>query len=297
MTTANSNWGRWGSDDESGALNLLTPDMVRTAAQGVRSGKVYSLGIPVQSTGVPLLDYRGTPMRLTLTNESDEENFALFGSPAGTGTNEDLLVFASHTTSHIDALCHVYYEKQHYNGVPASGMKTQTGAQKLGIEKLGGIAAHTVLLDLAGYFNVEWLEPGQKISGDDLDSCAHAQGVEIRAGDVVLIRTGYLDYWFAKNPDIGFEQPGIGADAADWLVKKDVVAVGSDNAAVEVIPFDNDDFLCVHKILLVQSGIYMMEFLNLTEMAQDQCYEGLITVAPLKITGATGSPVNPIVIG
>jgi len=297
MKTTENNWGRWGNEDEMGALNLLTPEMVRTATQGIRNGKVYSLGIPIQSSGVPLLEHRGTPMRLTLTNESDEENFALFGAPVGTGTNEDLLVFASHTTSHIDALCHVYHEKKHYNGVPASEMKTQTGARKLGIEKLGGIAAHATLLDVAGYFNVEWLEPGHTITADDLDKCAHTQGIEVRKGDLVLIRTGYLDYWFAKNPDVGFDQPGIGADAARWLVNKDVVAVGSDNAALEVIPFDDDDFLCVHKILLVHSGIYIMEFLNLTEMAQDRCYEGLITVAPLKITGATGSPVNPIVIG
>ena len=103
--------------------------------------------------------------------------------------------------------------------------------------------------------------------------------------------------WFEKAPEIPFEQAGIGLDAAHWLFDNDVVAVGSDNAAVEVIPFDSNDFLSVHKVLLVQAGIYMIEFLNLAEMAADECYEGLMTVAPLKITGATGCPVNPTVIG
>jgi kynurenine formamidase len=298
MEAEQRNWGRWGEEDEIGSLNLITPDVVKAATRSVRTGKVYTLGIPIQSSGVPLfVEYRGTPMRLTLTNESDEENFVWMGAPVGTGTNEDMLVFASHTTSHIDALSHVYYDKLHYNGVPARQMKTKAGAQKLGIEKIRGIVARAVLVDVAGYFNVKWLEPGQQVSGDELAACARSQGVEIRAGDLVLIRTGYLDYWFANNPDVGFSQPGIGIDAARWLAERDIVAVGSDNAAVEAMPFDAGDLFPVHKMLLVDRGIYMMEYLNLTDMANDHCFEGLITVAPLKITGASGSPVNPIVIG
>ena len=124
-----TNWGRWGDDDERGALNLLTPEAVRAGAAAVTTGKVYSLGIPIQSTGVPLLDYRGTPMRLTLMNESDDGRFSMYGAHEGTGAHEDILVFASHTTSHMDALCHVYENHQHYNGVAASEMKTHTGAR------------------------------------------------------------------------------------------------------------------------------------------------------------------------
>jgi sodium--glutamate symport carrier gltS len=94
-----------------------------------------------------------------------------------------------------------------------------------------------------------------------------------------------------------FEQAGIGADAAHWLAEKDIVAVGCDNAAVEVIPFDDNDFLNIHKILLVNCGIYLLEFLNLVEPANDGVYEGMLSVGPLKVTGATGSPINPIFIG
>lgn len=131
MTSVDNNWGRWGEADEKGALNLITPELTKAAARSVRTGKVYSLGIPIQSSGVPLLGYRGTPMRLTLLNDSDEGFFALFGAAAGTGANEDIVQFASHTTTHIDALCHVYEEKKYYNGVPESKMKIQTGARKL----------------------------------------------------------------------------------------------------------------------------------------------------------------------
>ena len=113
----------------------------------------------------------------------------------------------------------------------------------------------------------------------------------------MLLRTGYLDMWFEQSGDEGYAQPGIGFEAAAWLADRDVVAVGSDNAAVEVIPFDNNDFLGVHKVLLVQRGIYMLEFLNLAELAADECYTGLLSVAPLKVTGATGSPINPVFVG
>jgi kynurenine formamidase len=297
--TAN-NWGRWGDDDERGALNLLTPDVIKSAAASIAKGNVYSLGIPIQGQGVPLMDYRGTPMRLTLQDSTDDGVYEVYGCHKGTGAHEDVLVMASHTTSHMDALVHVYGDYKHYNGVGHDTMHALGGAQKLGIEKVGGFAARAVLLDMVKYFggDDDWVTLGRIITADDLQGAAKAQGVEVRAGDVVLIRTGYLQFWWNNAPNpMPFEQAGIGLDAARWLASMDVVAVGSDNAAVESVPFDDNDFLAVHKVLLVDHGIYMLEFLNLVEPARDGVYEGVITVAPLKVTGATGSPINPIFIG
>ena len=297
---ATNNWGRWGADDERGALNHLTPEVIRAAAASITSGNVYSLGIPIQGQGVPLLDYRGVPMRLTLQDGTDDGMYASYGAQDGTGAHEDVLVMASHTTSHMDALIHVYEGHQHYNGVPFGEMRALGGAAKLGIEKVGGFAARGVLLDMVNHMGADgWLTPGTMITGSDLEACAAAQGTEVRAGDVVLIRTGHLDMWWSNNaagiPE-GFEQAGIGSDAAEWLAARDVTAVGSDNAAVEVIPFDQNDFLIVHKMLLVQCGIYMLEHLDLRQAAADKSYEGIIAIAPLKVTGATGSPINPIFI-
>ncbi len=292
-----TNWGRWGEEDERGALNLLTPEVLIAAAASIRRGRVYPLGIPIQPEGVPLLDYRGKPMRLTLQDSTDEGIYDEYGCKPGTGAHEDVMIFASHTTSHMDALIHVYEDGLHYNGVPSGAMRALGGATKLGIEKVGGFAARAVLLDMPRYFgDANWVEPGRNISGEDLEGACAAQGVEVRAGDVVLVRTGYLQMWFQQQGDQGYAQPGIGLDAAEWLVGRDVVAVGSDNAAVEVIPFDTNDFLAVHKVLLVRRGIYMLEFLDLSAPAADESWEGLLTVAPLKVTGATGSPVNPIFV-
>lgn len=297
--TTSNNWGRWGEDDERGALNLLTPDVVKAAAASITQGKVYSLGIPIQNQGVPLMDYRGTPMRLTLQDSTDDGIYEAYGCHKGTGAHEDVLVMASHTTSHMDALVHVYGNYKHYNGFGHDTMRALGGAQKLGIEKVGGFAARAVLLDMVKYFDEgDWVTLGRNITANDLQSAAKKQGVEIRAGDVLLVRTGYLQFWWQNAPNpTPFEQAGIGIDAARWIASQDVVAVGSDNAAVEVIPFDENDFLTVHKVLLVDHGIYMLEFLNLVEPANDEIYEGVIAVAPLKVTGATGSPINPIFIG
>ena len=299
-TPTSTNWGRWGDDDERGALNHLTPDVVKAAAGSITSGRVYSLGIPIQGQGVPLMDYRGTPMRLTLQDSTDDGIYEAYGCEQGTGAHEDVLVMASHTTSHMDALVHVYGDYKHYNGVPHDAMHALGGAQKLGIDKVGGFAARAVLLDMVSYFGDEgWVTLGRNITSDDLRGAAAAQGTEVRAGDVVLVRTGYLQFWWdnnAKGSPPPFEQAGIGGDAARWLASMDVAAVGCDNAAVEVIPFQDNDFLHVHKVLLVEAGIYMLEFLDLSGPAANGDHEGVLAVAPLKVTGATGSPVNPIFI-
>ncbi len=274
---------------------------MKAAAASITQGKMYTLGIPIQGQGVPLMDYRGTPMRLTLQDSTDDGIYASYGCHEGTGAHEDVLVMASHTTSHMDALVHVYGDYKHYNGVGHDAMHALGGAQKLGIDKVGGFAARAVLLDMVDYFGDDThVELGRNITAADLQGAAAKEGVEVRAGDVVLVRTGYLQFWWANN-EAGnpppFEQAGIGSDAANWLASLDVVAVGCDNAAVEVIPFQDNDFLAVHKILLVNAGIYLLEFLDLSAPAADGVYEGLITVAPLKVTGATGSPINPIFIG
>ena len=293
-----ANWGRWGHEDERGTLNLLTPEVVLAATRVCRTGKVYHLGLPVQREGMPILDYRGAPQRLTLMNQADPGMFTMYGAPADVGVNEDILVMASHTITHMDALCHVYAGGAIYNGFPADSFRTNSGAPHCGIDKVRGIAGRAVLLDLPRKAGADWLEPGQVITGDDLDACAGDQGVEVRAGDILLVRTGYLDYFFSLNgAPPPFAQPGIGLSAVDYVRDNDIAAVGADNAAVEVIPFDDNRFLGVHMELLLRLGVPLIEHLQLRDLAADGVSEALLIVAPLLVTGATGSPVNPVAIG
>ncbi|TMK54899.1 MAG: cyclase family protein [Actinobacteria bacterium] len=293
------NWGRWGSEDERGALNLLTDDAVLAATRMCKTGKLYRLGLPIDRVGGPLLDYRGTPQRLTLSSQTDGRRNAMYGAAPGVGANEDVLVLASHTLTHIDAFSHVFGDDKFYNGFSNDEFASYGGAARCGIEKLNSFAGRAVLLDLPHHQSVDWLELGHIITGDELEACRASQGVEISSGDIVLIRTGFLDFFFAleTGTPMPFEQAGIGVDAAKWLAARDVAAVGADNSAVEAIPFDGNEFLAVHLELLVQGGITLMEHLDLREMASDGCYEALLVVAPLPVVGATGSPINPVAIG
>ncbi|MCG3776533.1 MAG: hypothetical protein JW395_3392 [Nitrospira sp.] len=295
----NDNWGRWGDSDERGALNLLTADVVLEATRKCRTGKVYRLSLPLKRTGVPIAAYRGGPQRLTLLAEGDDL-LKVAGVLEGDGACEDVLILPSHSVTHIDALCHVYHEGKFYNGFPASGFETNAGAQHLGVDKLAGFAGRAILLDVAGFLGVEWLESDHVIGPAELKACALHQGVVIEPGDIVLIRTGWQDKFLAAvaaGETPGHAQPGIGLEAAKYLAGCDVSAVGSDNSGIEPIPFPAGQALAVHIELLVRRGITLIENMMLREMAIDRCYEALFVVGPLPVPGASGSPVNPIAIG
>lgn len=290
---------RWGEADERGALNLLDPATVLAATQVCRTGVVYNLGLPVQRTGVPVFDYRGAPQRLTLAGAGEMGAYSAFGAPADLGANEDTLVIAAHNGTHMDALCHVFAGGKLYNGFDASTFTASRGAARCGIEKTGGFASRAVLLDVARHFGVEWLEPGTKISGDDLEACRAAQGVEVRQGDTLLVRTGWLDLY--ASLDAGqphpLGQPGLATSTVEWIDDHDLAAIGADNAAIECIPFDDNVFLILHIELLVKRGITLIEHLVLSKMAADGCHEALFIAAPMLVTGGSGSPLNPIAIG
>lgn len=290
---------RWGADDERGTLNLLDPSIVLAATRTPSTGVVYNLGLPVQRSGVPVIDYRGAPQRLTLSGAGERGAFKDYGAPDDVGANEDTLVIPAHNGTHMDALCHVFADGKFYNGFDAASFTASRGAARCGIEKTGGFAGRAVLLDVAGHQGVDWLEPGTNITADDLEACRAAQGVEIGRGDIVLVRTGWLDLFLGLPPGepAPFLQPGIGRSSVAFFDDHDISAVGADNAAVECIPFDDNEFLAVHKELLVKRGVTMLEHLVLGKMAADRCYESLLVVAPLLVTGASGSPVNPIAIG
>lgn len=296
------NWGRWGADDERGTLNLIDPKGVAAAAHEVRTGKAYPLGLPIARDAGPVFEHRGAPQRLTLSSQTDNM-FEGFPGGSEVGANEDVFVIASHSITHMDALCHVQHRGKFYNGFDAGTFRSHSGAERCGIEKLGAFAARAVLLDLPRHQGVPFLEPGTTITAADLEGCAAAQGVEVRAGDALLVRTGHLDNWKAETAagrEPSFAQAGLGVDAVSFVRDHDIAAVGADNGAIEVIPFDDERFLAVHIALLVELGVPLMEHLWLTDLAEGMAEAGtyacLLTVTPLPVTGATGSPINPVAI-
>jgi kynurenine formamidase len=276
---------RWGEDDERGALNLQTTESVLAGLGAARTGRVYALGLPVQRSGQPHVAHRPAPQRLTLTSDTDDQMFAAFGAAAGTGSHEDVVVLPTHEATHMDALGHVFDGDALYNGFPADSASTYGGLAHCGIEKAGPIVARGVLFDLGP------LPPGHVVTVAELEACK----VSLTPGSVALVRTGWLEA-FDPMAGLTYEQPGLGLDTARWLADHDVVAIGADNTAVEAMPFDGGGFMPVHVELLVRRGVYLLEHLVLAPLARDGVREVLFVAAPLPITGASGSPVNPVAI-
>ncbi|MFN8625970.1 MAG: cyclase family protein [Candidatus Binatia bacterium] len=292
--------GRWGADDERGALNLLTADRVLAATRGCTTGKVYPLAVPIRRDSNLAMAHRGAPRRYNLLDRTDGDIFGPWGAGPADGANEDVLLLPSHTHTHMDALCHIYTKGALYNGFLNDTFHTHRGAARCGIEKTPAFAGRAVLLDLPGHQGVEWLPPGHAITPMELAACRDRQGSTLGSGDILLVRTGWLDLCAARaaaGEALPHDQPGIGLAAAEWVAAQDIAAIGADNAAVEVLPFDRGIFVGVHIELMVKRGIIFLEHLLLSELARDRCYEGLFVVGALPVVGASGSPVNPVVIG
>jgi kynurenine formamidase len=277
--------GRWGEDDERGALNLQTHESVLAGVGAAGTGRVYSLGLPVQRSGQPHVAHRPSPQRLTLTSDTDAGMFSAFGAAPGTGSHEDVVVLPTHEATHMDALGHVFDGDALYNGFPAGSTSTYGGLARCGIEKAGPVVARGVLFDVGP------LPPGHVVTVAELEVC----GVSLTPGSVALVRTGWLEA-FDPHAALTYEQPGLGVAAAAWLADQDVIAVGADNTAVEAMPFDGGGFMPVHVELLVRRGVYLLEHLVLEPLARDGVHEFLFVAAPLPITGASGSPVCPVAI-
>lgn len=290
-----NNWGRWGEDDERGAFNLLTPEHVLGALRGAaRTGRIYSLAQPLQMTGVPMSDSGGTPIHVMARDAGDYATGAVEAHASKHA--EDYLTVRMHAnTTHIDSLGHVWTGDTIYNGHPAASIASK-GMLRCGIQNLPGLVTRGVLLDIAGRLGLPRLAASQEITVRDLEDAAGAAGVAIGAGDVVLLRTGWPAMFAEDRHAYVSSGPGLGVAGATWLSERDVAAVGCDTLGVEVRPYPPGTSSPVHLHLLHQHGIYMIELLDLEELARDAVHEFLFIGVPLRLTGGTGSPLQPLAI-
>lgn len=207
-----------------------------------------------------------------------------------------LLIMADHSGTHIDALCHQAEHQQMFGDRRVeAGLQTPTGFTELGVETIAPVIARGILLDVARAARL--LDSDQaSIPALDLEKAAATEGVSIGQGDVVLVRTGAGALW--KQPREYERAAGIGRDASAWLAERGVAAVGADNLTWDGVGAREPDggTLPGHVVLMVRAGIYIIENLFLEELARDGCYEFLFVCLPLKMNGATGSPVRPLAI-
>jgi kynurenine formamidase len=283
-------WGRWGADDELGALNVLGPLQIQRGVGEVRDGVVVTLSTPiVAGRGFGVVG-RAAPAHYMMRDGGDYAG----GLPerAGFGFADDVVTLPTHGVTHVDALSHVWQDGQMYNGHPSDRVSSR-GAARLGIDKMTPIVTRGVFVDAAprGTRASE-----NAIHVDELQRLLAAADVELTAGDALLVRTGWLEAFLAGTAN-GSAWPGLDKDCGEWLAASDVVLVGSDNVGVESYPSSDPECqVPLHITLLRGHGIYLAELMDLSGLAAAGRSTFLFVLAPLPLVGAVGSPVAPIAV-
>ena len=290
-----SNWGRWGDDDERGTLNLVTAEAVRRGASCVRTGKTFSLALPLDEEGpqTGAIPGRDNPRHtMVAVNMVLGEDFA---------TSDDAVSLGLQAATHWDALAHVSYDRMIYNGFSASTV-TEAGAAHCGIDKVGPIVTRGVLLDLARARGVERLEGGYALTADDLDAACELARVRVEPGDVVLLRTGQMGLLKAGDRvAYASPSPGPSTRTVEWFWSHGVAAVATDNLTFEVFPGERPDVLLpVHLLHLRDMGLTQGQNWDLDALAADCAGDGvyafLLEATPDPFTHATGAPVAPVAV-
>jgi kynurenine formamidase len=292
-----SNWGRWGTEDERGALNLITPEVVLRATSTVTAGRVVGCGQVDEQPSV-------------LNTEPPQHHMLTAGDLAGEGCGiaTDFIGLAPHgaTTTHVDALCHIFFDGQMYNGRPASLVRS-SGAEANSIATLAhGVTTRGVLLDIPSIRGVDFIEPEEPVTPADLDAAAAAVDVSVAPGDALLVRVGRE----ARRAVHGIEAErdgdgnrriaGLHRDCLPWLHERGVALLGSDGGNDALPSPHTRARMPIHVGCIVFMGVHLIDNMSLETLART-CgdlgrAEFLFSVAPLTLARATGSPVNPLAV-
>jgi kynurenine formamidase len=280
---------RWGAADQRGAANRITPAKVLEAKSLITAGAVYQLG-RVYETAMPMFGTRHYSLRIPQT-------FGPLGSNRTMYHDEIVSGELGQVGTQFDGLGHIGVGDLFYNGNDRNEFSKGDGLTKLGVENVGAIVKRGVLVDVAAFKGVAQLAGDYEITLADLQGALARQGTEVRAGDVVLVHTGWGSLWLEDNAKFASSAPGIGLAAGQYLVEREVVMVGADTWSMEVVPNPNPALqFPVHQLFLPRNGIYIFENLATEDLARDRVYEFAFFFAPLLLKGATGSPGNPIAI-
>ena len=288
-----SNWGRWGEDDERGALNRLNADRVVAAAALIHTGRTMSLSLPL-NTHAGIENPEPADHHMTKMADANAGGLQFVKDYIGIDYHND-----SHT--HLDAFCHVAFDGLLYNGVPCDSITAKGGAADTVAAAKDGLIGRGVLLDVPRLRAVPWLEPGENIFRDDLELAEHEQGVTVGDGDILLVRTGHprrlaeVGAWDTANA-----KAGLHPSTATFLADRAVAVLGSDGnsdtapSATEGVGFP------MHVLALTAMGVPLLDYLQLDELsaacASSGRWEFFFATAPLRIVGGTGSPLNPIAV-
>ncbi|WP_218041273.1 cyclase family protein [Acrocarpospora macrocephala] len=280
-----TSWGRWGADDELGAMNQVAAEQVLAGLAEAVTGRVVSLATPIRNNqGFGLVGRRPAAHYMV---RSGADYAAGLPERAGFGYADDVIAMPTQGATHVDALAHVWRDHTMYNGFSAREV-TGRGARRLGIDKMPPLVTRGVVVDASAH-----REP---VRAERLQQLLHAQDVRLRPGDALLVRTGWLAAALRGDAD-GTRWPGLHPDCGDLLAGAGITLIGADNPGVEAFP--SPDPACqvpLHVQLLRDHGIYFSELMALDELCAARRPTFLFVLAPLPLVGAVGSPVSPVAV-
>jgi kynurenine formamidase len=280
---------KWGDKDERGSMNHQKTAAVLKATGLIKTGEMIELA-HVLNEKMPFFGTRRFDVHIKRTFMNQPSNRR--------GSNEEIVISEiGQVGTQLDGFAHQSHEDSLYNCYKISETSTRSGFTKLGIHQTGMFFTRGVLIDVAAYKGVDTLGDNYEITVEDLEGALKRQGTTLQAGDAILINTGWHRLWEKDNARYVKSCPGIGVKAAQWLIGKDPILLGSDNWPVEVAPNPDPQLsLPVHQIALVVNGVHLLENLKLDELVAKNVYEFAFMMQPLKMQGGTGSTVSPVAV-
>jgi kynurenine formamidase len=289
----------YGPEDQRGALNSITPAMQKDVMARADGSRVYDLSVDY-FVGMPSFQAAGDPSYQIYMSHTPGGTAVDNLNGVGEKINKsvcysgDVIFMYTHTGTHIDSLNHFGIDGKIYNNFSADENLGSRHWTKGGAETIPPIVTRGVLLDVAGLKGVECLPPSYAITVEDCQKALAQNGLILGEGDVAFVRTGRMAYWPDGTSVLG-DPPGLSMEAARWLTAQGIAAVAADQECVEVGPSQHEDnWLPGHCHFLTESGVPMIELVNLEELARDQVHEFCLIATPIRLRGATGAPLRPI---
>ena len=280
----------WGADDQRGAANRITPERVAAALRLATSGRIYPLGQPFRAD-MPI--WGGRSFQLLIPHADDPTSKNQLTAHLDFVAGE-----LGQVGTQLDGLGHVGIGELYYNGNDRRQFAQRGGLKRLGIEHAGPFVTRGVLVDVAAYKGLQRLPAGYEVTAGDLQGALKRQGLTLREGDTLLMRTGWSRLWNSDGVAYNGSAPGWGPEACEWIVEQKPAATGCDTYGCDVVPNPHDAAVLwpCHQIMGTKAGIYNVENLDLEALAADKAHEFLFIMTPLPLVGASGSPVAPIAV-
>jgi kynurenine formamidase len=282
---------KYGANDEIGAANLLTPEVVLNAAKLVKTGKTYALGVEINKN-LPAFRHRS----FKLYNVQPGEQAGLTLGPNQFTFNDELVIAWTGVGTQLNGIGHIGIDNVYYNGNRAEDIVTMEGVKRLGLEKVPPLVTRGVVLDMTAHYGQAIVPEGTVFTVADIEAVLQKQGIGIGKGDVVLFNTGWLELIGKDNARFLAGEPGIGLEAAQYLIDRGVVAIGGDTWALEAVPGSGDAVFPVNQLMLAKSGVYNLELIDSRALVRDRVWEFLFVLGQPRYTGTTQVTVNPVAI-